>query len=77
MGLSPASKKNFTSLLAVGYSCILIPGGVQETILMEHGSEALYYKGIKLLVVCFMVQGKKACDVRNTPPIFIIGLKPG
>lgn len=39
LGLTPASRHNFRKLLEDGYTTVLIPGGVQECLHMEPGSE--------------------------------------
>ncbi|MQL88892.1 hypothetical protein Taro_021459 [Colocasia esculenta] len=44
MGLIPATKRNFTNYLKAGYSCIVIPGGVQEIIYMNRDYEIAYLK---------------------------------
>lgn len=45
------TKKNLISLLVAGDSCIIVPGGMRETLFMEHGCEVHYLSNAKVIII--------------------------
>ncbi|XP_044452045.1 diacylglycerol O-acyltransferase 2D-like [Triticum aestivum] len=50
IGLVAAMRKNFYSCLAAAYSCVVVPGGIQEILHTDHDSEVAFLNSRKRFV---------------------------